>query len=174
MGTGFDKGAENTMRVPLSIDLKGKTAVVTGAGGVLCSMFSKAVAACGAKVALLDLNEESARKCADEIRAEGGTAKAWRADVLDRDSLEKTHASILAEFGPCDILINGAGGNSPRATTADEFFQKEDLKKDTATFFNLDPKGVGFVFNLNFLGTMISTQVFAQDMPGRELSLIHI
>ena len=156
------------MKVPISVNLRDKVAVVTGAGGVLCSMFSEAIAACGAKVALLDLNLENAQKYADKINAEGGTAKAWSADVLDRGSLEKTHESILKEFGPCDILINGAGGNNPRATTADEFFKKEDLAKDTATFFNLDPKGVAFVFNLNFLGTLISTQVFAKDMPGRE------
>ncbi|WP_066452765.1 SDR family oxidoreductase [Anaerotruncus rubiinfantis] len=156
------------MNLPFQIDLSRKTAVVTGAGGVLCSGFSKALAACGARVALLDINQAAAQKYADEITAAGGTAKAYECDVLNRASVEAAHAQIAADFGPCDILLNGAGGNNPRATTTNEYYFEGDLDKDIATFFNLDPKGVEFVFNLNFLGTLIPTQVFTQDMLGRE------
>ncbi len=156
------------MELPFQTEeFKGKVVVVTGAGGVLCAMFAKAVAACGAKVALMDRNLAAAEVCAKEIAAEGGTAKAYYADVLDRDLLEKAHQSILADLGPCDILINGAGGNNPRATTTKDYFQKSDLGQELTTFFSLDPKGVEFVFNLNFLGTLIPTQVFALDMMGR-------
>ena len=156
------------MRLPLNVDLKDKVAVVTGAGGVLCSMFAKALAESGAKVALLDLNQEAAEKFADEIRAEGGTALAYKANVLEKGSLEEVHQQVLKDLGPCDILINGAGGNNPRATTDNEFFTMEDLGRDIKTFFSLDDKGVGFVFNLNFLGTLLPTQVFAKDMLGRD------
>ena len=156
------------MRLPLNVDLKDKVAVVTGAGGVLCSMFAKALAASGAKVALLDLNQEAAKKFADEIRADGGTAFAYKANVLEKESLEEVHQQVLKDLGPCDILINGAGGNNPRATTDNEYFTLEDLDKDIKTFFSLDDKGVGFVFNLNFLGTLLPTQVFTKDMLGRE------
>ena len=154
--------------LPFSVDLKGKVAVVTGAGGVLCSMFSRAVAQCGAKVALLDRNEEAAAQVAREICAEGFEAKAYRCDVLDRAALEQVRDSVRQDLGSCDILINGAGGNNPRATTADEFLQLENVQKDMTTFFDLDPTGVEFVFNLNFLGTLLPTQVFAQDMLGRQ------
>lgn len=156
------------MNLPFALDLSGKTAVVTGAGGVLCSMFAKVLAQCGAKIAILDLNLEAAQAVADEITAEGYTAKAYKANVLEKDSLEEVHKAVLADFGPCDILINGAGGNNPRATTANEYYFPGDIDKDIANFFNLDKDGVGFVFNLNFLGTLIPTQVFAQDMLGRE------
>ncbi len=156
------------MKLPFKVDLAGKTVVVTGAGGVLCSSFSKALAQCGAKVALLDINKEAAEKYADEIRAAGGTGKAYKCDVLDRESVEAVHRSITEDFGRCDILLNGAGGNNPRATTTKEYYFEGDLDRDIVTFFNLDPKGVEFVFNLNFLGTLIPTQVFAQDMLGRK------
>lgn len=156
------------MRLPLNVDLKDKVAVVTGAGGVLCSMFAKALAESGAKVALLDLNQEAAEKFAEEIRTEGGTALAYKANVLEKGSLEEVHQQVLKDLGPCDILINGAGGNNPRATTDNEFFTMEDLDRDIKTFFSLDDKGVGFVFNLNFLGTLLPTQVFAKDMLGRD------
>ncbi|MGI5855656.1 MAG: SDR family oxidoreductase [Candidatus Merdivicinus sp.] len=156
------------MNLPFALDLSGKTAVVTGAGGVLCSMFAKVLAQCGAKIAILDLNLEAAQAVADEITAEGYTAKAYKANVLEKESLEEVHKAVLADFGPCDILINGAGGNNPRATTANEYYFPGDIDKDIANFFNLDKDGVGFVFNLNFLGTLIPTQVFAQDMLGRE------
>ena len=156
------------MNLPFDLDLSGKTAVVTGAGGVLCSMFAKVLAQCGAKTAILDLNLEAAQKVADEITAEGYAAKAYKANVLDKEVMEEVHKAVLADFGPCDILINGAGGNNPRATTANEYYFPGDIDKDIANFFNLDKDGVSFVFNLNFLGTLIPTQVFAQDMLNRE------
>ncbi len=154
------------MNLPFQIDLKGKTAVVTGGGGVLCSNFAKVLAMCGAKVAVLDLNEDAANKVAQEIKLEGGTALGVKCNVLDIDSMKAARDIILKEFGPCNILINGAGGNNPKGTTTKEYLYKEDLVKTEGitTFFDLDPKGVEFVFNLNFLGTLIPTQVFAMDM----------
>lgn len=156
------------MKLPFSLDLSGKTAVVTGAGGVLCSMFAKMLAQCGAKTAILDLNLEAAQAVAGEIAAEGYTAKAYKADVLNKEVMETVHQDVLRDFGPCDILINGAGGNNPRATTDNEYYLPGDTEKELKTFFNLDSAGVGFVFNLNFLGTLIPTQVFAKDMLDRE------
>lgn len=155
------------MKLPLNTDLTGKVAVVTGAGGVLCSMFSKALAAAGAKVAMLDLNEAAAEKVAEGIRQEGGQARAYRCNVLEKVSCEEVHQAVLKDFGPCDILINGAGGNNPRATTDKEYFELGDLDSETKTFFDLQESGVEFVFNLNFLGTLIPTQIFAKDMLGR-------
>ena len=152
----------------LNTDLSGKVVVVTGAGGVLCSYFAKVVARAGAKVALLDLNEEAAQKYAAEIEAEGGVAKAYKCNVLDKDICYAVADAVAAELGPCDILINGAGGNNPRATTDKEYFELGDIDADTKSFFDLDASGVGFVFNLNFLGTLIPTQAFARQMVGRE------
>ena len=151
----------------INTDLNGKVAVVTGAGGVLCSHFAKVLARAGAKVALLDLNEEAAKAFADEIVAEGGIAKAYSCNVLDKDICEAVAEKVKNELGECDILINGAGGNNPKATTDKEYFYKEDLLEDVKTFFDLDASGVGFVFNLNFLGTLIPTQAFAKQMVGK-------
>lgn len=157
------------MNLPFQIDLSGKVAVITGAGGVLCSMFAKVVAKCGAKVALLDLNLEAAQKYADEINKEGFIAKAYRANVLESKSIEEVHKQILNDLGSCDILINGAGGNNPRATTTKEYYFEGDIDKEgITTFFNLDSEGVNFVFNLNFLGTLIPTQIFAKDMIAKK------
>ncbi len=156
------------MKLPIQTDLTGKVAVVTGAGGVLCGMFARALAASGAKVALLDLNKDAAQAIADEIVAEGGVAKAYATNVLDKAVLEEVHAAVLADLGPCDILINGAGGNNPKASTDKEYFEVGDIEADTKSFFDLDKGGVEFVFSLNFLGTLLPTQVFAQDMIGRE------
>lgn len=162
------------MKLPFQIDLTGKVVVVTGAGGVLCSMFAEAMAKTGAKVALLDLNEEAAKAFAADIVKQGGTARGYLCNVLDKDSIEAAHAQITADFGTCDILINGAGGNNPKATTDDEYFAPEDLGK-VKTFFDLDQSGVEFVFNLNFLGTLLPTQVFAKDMLDKEdASIINI
>ena len=151
-------------KLPFKIDLGGKTAVVTGAGGVLCGGFAKTLAACGAKVALLDLNLEAAQAVADDIGAEGGTARAYKANVLEREPLEAVAGQVLADLGGCDILINGAGGNNPRATTDKEYYEPGDLDAETKSFFDLDPAGVEFVFNLNFIGTLIPAQVFARQM----------
>ena len=152
------------MKLPIHTDLSGKVAVVTGAGGVLCSMFSRALAASGAKVALLDINAESVQKVAAEICAEGYEAKGYACDVLNRESLEAVHKAVLSDFGPCDILLNGAGGNNARANTDLEQFHPGDLDKDVKTFFDLPQEGVEWVFRLNFIGTLLPTQVFGRDM----------
>ena len=146
-----------------------KTVVITGAGGVLCSDFARLLAGRGFAVALLDLNEDAARKVADEIVAAGGVARAYGCNVLKKDSLTEAHDKIVKDLGPCDILINGAGGNNPKGTADHETYQPGDeTAEDIKTFFNLDPDGISFVFNLNFLGTLLPTQVFVKDMIGRE------
>lgn len=152
----------------LNTDLTGKVAVVTGAGGVLCSAFAKTLARAGAKVALLDLNDAAAEGYAEEIRAEGGVARAYKCNVLDKAICFEVAEKVKADLGACDILINGAGGNNPRATTDKEYFEVGDIDADTKSFFDLDADGVSFVFNLNFLGTLIPTQAFAAQMVGRE------
>ena len=151
----------------INTDLTGKVAVVTGAGGVLCSYFAKVLARAGAKVALLDLNFDAAEGFANEINAEGGVAKAYSCNVLNKEICEKVASDVLSDLGPCDILVNGAGGNNPRATTDKEYYEAGDIDADTKSFFDLDSDGVEFVFNLNFLGTLIPTQCFAKQMLGR-------
>ena len=152
----------------LNTDLSGKVAVVTGAGGVLCSGFAKVLARAGAKVALLNRTVEKAQKYADEIVAEGGIAKAYGCNVLNQAQTFAVAEQVMADFGPCDILINGAGGNNPKATTDKEYYEEGDIDGDTKSFFDLDEEGVEGVFNLNFLGTLIPTQAFARQMLGRE------
>ena len=145
----------------------GKVAVVTGGGGILCSVMAEALANAGAKVAILDLKEEAAKKVADKINAAGGSAIGIAANVLDIESLKAAEKTVCETFGPCDILVNGAGGNNPKGTTSKEYLFPEDLKGEIeglTSFFDLDPAGVGFVFNLNFLGTLLPTQVFARKM----------
>ena len=144
-----------------------KVVVVTGAGGVLCSVTAMAYAKEGAKVALLDLSYDNANKKASEITALGYTAKAYQCNVLVKESIEAAHQEILKDFGKCDILINGAGGNNARANTDNEFFHKEDLGQ-MKTFFDLDQSGVEFVFSLNYMGTLLPSQVFAKDMIEKE------
>ncbi len=146
-----------------------KTIVITGAGGVLCSGFARHLATSGARIALLDLNQEAAEAVAADIRAAGGEARAWKANVLEKENLEAVHAEVLAAFGPCDILVNGAGGNSPKCTTTHETFEPGDeARDDIATFFNLPKAGFDFVFGLNIMGVLLPTQVFARDMIGRK------
>ena len=152
----------------LNTDLSGKVAVVTGAGGVLCSEFAKVLARAGAKVALLNRTQEKAQKYADEINAAGGIAIAYGCNVLDKAQTYAVAEQVLADLGPCDILINGAGGNNPKATTDKEYYEDGDIDSDTKSFFDLDEEGVESVFNLNFLGTLIPTQAFARQMLGRE------
>lgn len=146
-----------------------KVCVITGAGGVLCSAFAKEMAKNGCKVALLDLNGDAAEAVAEDIRKAGGEAKAYKSNVLDKDNLIAVHDQIVADLGKCDILINGAGGNNPKCTTAHETYQEgDDVATDISTFFNLDKAGFNFVFDLNLMGTLLPTQVFAADMIGRE------
>ena len=139
------------------LDLSGRMAVVTGAGGILCGMFARTLAQAGASVALLDINLETAERTAREIRAQGGNAAAYEVDVMDKDRLEGVHARVLADLGPCDILINGAGGNQACANTSKEYFEMGDIEAD-----------VKKVLDLNFLGAFLTCQVFAKDMVGRE------
>ena len=162
------------MKNVLNTDLTGKVCVVTGAGGAICGMFAKTLARAGGKVAVLDLNEQAAQQVADEINAEGGIAKAYKANVLEKENLEAVHQQVLVDLGPCDVLINGAGGNNPRATTDNEFhFEAKDIE-GCKTFFDLDKSGVEFVFALNWLGTLLPTQVFAVDMIDRDGNILNI
>lgn len=178
MPRGRQKGFDmEQKKYPISVDLTGKVAVITGAGGVLCSAFAEVLAQAGAKVALLDINEDAVRKVAEHIRAEGGDAVAVRADCLSRESLEEAKAAVDAAFGAADILINGAGGNNPRATTDAETFDPEALTAESGkNFFNLSPEGFRFVFDLNVTAAVLTTQVFARDMAvsGKGGNIINI
>ncbi len=148
-----------------------KVIVITGAGGVLCSSLAKALAKAGHKIAVLDLRIEAAKKVADEINAAGGKAIGVAANVLKRESLDAAKEEVNNSLGSCDILINGAGGNHPLGTTTNPFLLEEDLTNQTSdfkTFFDLDPEGIKFVFDLNFVGTLLPTQVFAKDMIGKK------
>jgi NAD(P)-dependent dehydrogenase (short-subunit alcohol dehydrogenase family) len=149
------------------VNLKDQVAVVTGGGGILCSVMAKAMAECGARVAVLDVKPEMAQKAVNEINKGGGTARAVACNVLEKPSIEQAHDQIRSALGPVDILINGAGGNHPKGTTSKEHLAVEDItqKKDgVVTFYDLTVDGIQFVFNLNFLGTFLPTQVFSKDM----------
>lgn len=148
--------------LPLNVDYTDKVVVVTGAGGILCSDMARAFAKAGAKVAALDLNEDAVKALADEIKSEGYKCEGFKANVLETEMMEEVHKQVLDVFGKCDILINGAGGNNPRATTDNEY--QHEAKEGDKTFFDLDSSGVDFVFKLNFQGTLIPTQVFSKDM----------
>lgn len=150
-----------------STNLSGKIVVITGAGGVICSNFAKVVARAGAKVALLDRNQQRSRAFADEITCEGGIAQAFVCDVLNKENCIEAAEQVKASLGGCDILINGAGGNNPSATTDNEYFCAADVDSETKSFFSLTEEGVRQVLDLNFLGTLIPTQVFAQQMIGK-------
>jgi NAD(P)-dependent dehydrogenase (short-subunit alcohol dehydrogenase family) len=154
------------INLPLNVDFSGKVVVVTGAGGVLCGDMARAYAQAGAKVAALDLNEDAVKKLAEELTAEGFVCIGYKANVLDPVALEEVHQAVLRDLGPCDILINGAGGNSPKATTDNEYHH--EAKEGGKSFFDLDPNGVDFVFKLNFQGTLLPTQTFAKDMIERK------
>ena len=155
--------------------LKGRVAVVTGGGGVLCSGFSKDLARQGMKVAVLDLRLDAAEKVAKEIRDEGFEAVGIACNVLEKESLESAREIVNKTFGTCDLLLNGAGGNHPSGTTTKDKLELSDLTEKAEgvkTFFDLDAKGIEFVFNLNFLGTLLTTQCFARDMVGKENAAI--
>jgi NAD(P)-dependent dehydrogenase (short-subunit alcohol dehydrogenase family) len=156
--------------------MKDKVVVITGGGGVLGADFARALAKKGAKVAILDLSYDAAKKVADEIVEAGGIALPVACNVLNKESLKEAHELVNKEFGKCDILVNGAGGNHPKGTTTKEYYEAGDeANEDLISFFDLDQAGVEFVFNLNFLGTLLPTQAFALDMVNRPgCSIINI
>ena len=150
------------IQLPINVDYSGKVVVVTGAGGLICGAMARAFAQSGAKVAALDLNEDAVKALAAELKAEGYICEGYKANVLDPAALEEVHQAVLADLGPCDILVNGAGGNNPRATTDNEY--QHEAKEGGKSFFDLQADGVDFVFKLNFQGTLLPTQVFAKDL----------
>lgn len=157
------------MKLPFNIELKDKVCVVTGGTGVLCGAMADALAECGAKVAILALGQEECENKAKQINEKGGIAIGIHTNVLDKESLQEAHKIINEKFGQVDILINGAGGNHPKGTTTKEYLDIEDIEnEELTTFFDLDPKGVEFVFNLNFLGTLLPSQEFSRDMVNRD------
>lgn len=161
------------MNLPFKPDYSENVAVVTGGAGVLCREFCKALAMCGAKVAVLNRTLSRAEAVVEEIKAMGGEAAAFAVNVTDRESVSAAHAAVLAKYGRCSILINGAGGNDPAATTDDEFFSIDTMKDEgKKSFFDLPMEGFSKVFDLNILGTLIPTQEFAKDMVENEHGVI--
>lgn len=160
----------------LHSNLKGKVAVITGGGGVLCGEMAKELARQGVKVAVLSRKKNNAQKIADDITRDGGEAIALVCDVLDKESIEAADHAIHQQYGSYDILVNGAGGNHPDAATSEEFFQSSHLENDDVkTFFDLTEEGIKHVFDLNYIGTVLSTQVFMKRMLGKEdASIINI
>ncbi|MDM7862652.1 SDR family oxidoreductase [Staphylococcus borealis] len=150
------------MKLPFDIDLTDKVVVITGGTGVIGSAMSIALAQSGAKVAMVGLRED-ASGLVETIKALGGESQVFLGDVTNKEDMKRIKQEVNDTFGSVDILINGAGGNAPKGTTDDERFEG-DLDQDKQTFFNLDEESVGFVMDLNFLGTFIPSQVFATDM----------
>lgn len=157
------------MEVPFKIDIADKVVVITGGSGVLGSVIAKSLAAVGANVAIIGRSQEKLDKVVEEIKADGGLAAGYSADVLDKQALEKAHQQIVATQGTCDFLINGAGGNHPKATTSKEYLEEGDMIDESVqSFFDLEEGAVSDLFNLNFLGTLLPTQVFSKDMIGKK------
>ena len=157
------------MKLPFKVDLSDKIIAVTGAGGVICGEFARALAACGAKVALLDINFDAAKKIADEISE---NAIAVRCDCLNKDSIIAAKENIEESFGKVNFLINGAGGNNPRATTDNETMTADT--QGVKDFFKLEESGIKFVFDLNITTAFLVTQVFAEDMVKTGGNIINI
>lgn len=155
--------------LPFKVDLGKKSVAITGAGGIICGEFAKALAACGAKVALLDINFEAAEKVAKEI---GENAMAVRCNCLDKESIKAAYDTVIKAFGKVDMLINGAGGNNPKATCDNEVMTP-DLS-GVKDFFALDESGLKFVFDLNITSAFLVTQVFAAGMVKTGGNIINI
>ena len=148
-------------------DLDGRTAVITGGGGALCGAMADALGAMGVKVAVLDISQEKAEIRAQAVTQAGGTARGYACDVLDAVQLRNCYEAITALWGPPDLLINGAGGNDPRGSTSAEFEEPVKHGATTQSFFDLDPAGFRHVFELNFMGTFLTTQTFARAMVAK-------
>jgi NAD(P)-dependent dehydrogenase (short-subunit alcohol dehydrogenase family) len=163
------------MTVPLKVDLSGKIAAITGGGGVLCGCMAEALGECGAQVAVLDLREDASAAVAKKIVDNGGQARGYACDVLNPNSLRGVAQHVESDLGPVDILVNGAGGNHPKGTTSKEFLFPQDLTNpsdDVVTFYDLDPEGIQFVFNLNFLGTLLPTQALTRGMVAKQKGVV--
>ena len=158
------------MKLPFKVDLTEKIVAITGAGGVICGEFARTLAACGAKVALLDIDFDAAKVIADEI---GDNAIAVRCDCLDKESIIAAKENIEEAFGKVNFLINGAGGNNPRATCDNETMSP-DTDAEIKNFFGLEEKGIRFVFDLNITTAFLVTQVFAEDMIKTGGNIINI
>ena len=154
------------IELPINIDYKDKVVVITGAGGLICGAMARAFAQSGAKVAALDLNEDAVKKLSEELKSEGYICEGYKADVLSPEALEQVHQAVIRDLGTCDILVNGAGGNHPSATTTNEY--QHEAMADSKTFFDLESNGVDLVFKLNFQGTLLPTQIFAKDMTEKK------
>lgn len=156
-------------------NLKEKVAVITGGGGILCGTIARGLSKEGVKIAILDISLDKARTVTDEILKEGGDALAIKCDVLNKEEIKSAKEKVIEKYGKCDILINGAGGNHPKGTTTKEIFELSDLQKENKeliTFFDLEVDGFKFVFDLNFLGTFIASQVFLEEMVKHENTTI--
>ena len=158
------------MKLPFNVDLSDKVVALTGAGGAIISQFAEAMALCGAKVALLDINYEAAKAVADKI---GENALAIETNALSKDSIIAAKKAINEKFGKVNFLVNGAGGNNPKATTDNEYMTP-DIGEEVKTFFDLDEAGLKFVFDLNITSAFLVTQVFAEDMLETGGNIINI
>lgn len=153
---------------------KDKVVAITGGAGIICTELCKAYCKSGAFVCILDLNEQRIKSLESELKAKGFKAKGYVCNVLDEENIKKVHTQINQEIGKIDILVNGAGGNNPKATTDTEFCSLNDLDNSYKSFFDLDKSGVEFVFNLNFLGTFLVTKEFSKDMVRKGGSILNI
>ena len=161
------------MKLPFNIDLKGKVAVVTGGTGVLCFEMAKSLAMCGAKVVLVGRNEEKLKEKSQQITDLGYEAIGISANVLDEKALKECKKTINDTYGTIDILVNGAGGNHPNGTTSEEYLTLDGIQNENIkSFYDLDVEGIKFVMDLNYIGTLLPTQVFSKDMVEKEEAVI--
>ena len=169
------------MKVPFNINLSGKTAIVTGGSGTLCSAMAYGLAVCGAKVAIIGRNKEKLASVSEKLTKDAldeynknVTVKGYSCNVINKDELTAAYETIKNELGSCDILINGAGGNQPGAINSIEMLKKEKEDSDYS-FWNLDEDRIRDVMDLNYMGTLLPIQVFTKDMvEKRSGSIINI